>query len=170
MVVARLSEGDVRPDTGRGSTPTFPRASVWFRPMGVLDDAIREHLDLKRKHGISEEELQRQEEEALGPARRSAPQESEGSAGDAAEVAEGEVEEGAVAPEPDAAEVAEAEAPELDEPAAHEPPAAEEAPPERADEGAGLFDAESESGPPADAAEVAEVSEPPDLSRARARA
>ena len=38
--------------------------------MGVLDDAIREHLELKRKHGAAEEELQRQEEEALGPARR----------------------------------------------------------------------------------------------------
>jgi hypothetical protein len=38
--------------------------------MGLLDDAIREHLELKRKHGVAEEELQRQEEEALGPARR----------------------------------------------------------------------------------------------------
>ena len=38
--------------------------------MGLLDDAIREHLELKRKHGAAEEELQRQEEEALGPARR----------------------------------------------------------------------------------------------------
>ena len=38
--------------------------------MGVLDDAIRQHLDLKRKHGAKEEELRRQETEALGPARR----------------------------------------------------------------------------------------------------
>ena len=38
--------------------------------MGVLDDAIREHLELKRRHGVAEEELRRQEEEALGPARR----------------------------------------------------------------------------------------------------
>jgi hypothetical protein len=37
--------------------------------MGVLDDAIREHLELKRKHGSPEEELRRQEEEALGPVR-----------------------------------------------------------------------------------------------------
>jgi hypothetical protein len=45
--------------------------------MGVLDDAIREHLELKRQHGVAEEELQRQEEEALGPARRDvAPAES----------------------------------------------------------------------------------------------
>jgi hypothetical protein len=38
--------------------------------MGVLDDAIREHLELKRQHGVPDEELRRQEEEALGPARR----------------------------------------------------------------------------------------------------
>jgi hypothetical protein len=38
--------------------------------MGLLDDAIRQHLELKRQHGASEDELQRQEEEALGPARR----------------------------------------------------------------------------------------------------
>jgi hypothetical protein len=38
--------------------------------MGLLDDAIRQHLELKRQHGASEEEVQRQEEEALGPARR----------------------------------------------------------------------------------------------------
>ncbi len=38
--------------------------------MGLLDDAIREHLELKRKHGAGDEELQRQETEALGPARR----------------------------------------------------------------------------------------------------
>ena len=38
--------------------------------MGVLDDAIREHLELKRKHGVPEEDLRRQEEEALGPVRR----------------------------------------------------------------------------------------------------
>ena len=46
------------------------RASIGFRAMGVLDDAIREHLDLKRRHGVAEDELRRQEEEALGPARR----------------------------------------------------------------------------------------------------
>ena len=38
--------------------------------MGLLDDAIREHLELKRKHGAGEDELHRQETEALGPARR----------------------------------------------------------------------------------------------------
>ena len=38
--------------------------------MGVLDDAIREHLELKRQRGAAEAELARQEAEALGPARR----------------------------------------------------------------------------------------------------
>src|SRR5918999_6207358 len=37
--------------------------------MGILDDAIRQHLELKRQHGAPEEEIERQEEEALGPAR-----------------------------------------------------------------------------------------------------
>jgi hypothetical protein len=44
--------------------------------MGALDDAIREHLELKRRHGASDEEIQQAEAEALGPARR-------GPAGDA---------------------------------------------------------------------------------------
>jgi hypothetical protein len=35
--------------------------------MGVLDDAIREHLELKRKHGAPEQEVEQQAQEALGP-------------------------------------------------------------------------------------------------------
>jgi hypothetical protein len=38
--------------------------------MGALDDAIREHLELKRRHGASEQEISQAEAEALGPARR----------------------------------------------------------------------------------------------------
>ena len=38
--------------------------------MGLLDEAIRQHLELKRQHGASDEELQLQEQEALGPVRR----------------------------------------------------------------------------------------------------
>jgi len=41
--------------------------------MGVLDDAIRQHIELKRQHGASEDDLRRQEHEALGPARRESP-------------------------------------------------------------------------------------------------
>jgi hypothetical protein len=40
--------------------------------MGLLDDAIREHLELKRRHGADPGEVARQESEALGPVRRSA--------------------------------------------------------------------------------------------------
>jgi hypothetical protein len=56
--------------------------------MGLLDDAIREHLDLKRRHGASEAELRRQEAEALGPARRPAPVEEEHEPEEASEPAE----------------------------------------------------------------------------------
>jgi hypothetical protein len=66
--------------------------------MGVLEDAIREHLELKRQHGASEEEVVRQETEVLGQARQAAPAE------------------------------AEQEAPPADEAAAQQEPAAEEAP------------------------------------------
>jgi hypothetical protein len=38
--------------------------------MGLLDDAIREHLDLKRRRGADPDEVQRAEREALGPVRR----------------------------------------------------------------------------------------------------
>jgi len=38
--------------------------------MGLLDDAIREHLDLKRRRGGDPAEIERAEREALGPVRR----------------------------------------------------------------------------------------------------
>jgi hypothetical protein len=38
--------------------------------MGLLDDAIREHLDLKRRRGADPSEVERAEHEALGPVRR----------------------------------------------------------------------------------------------------
>jgi hypothetical protein len=38
--------------------------------MGIFDDAIREHLDLKRKHGAQDAELQQLEDEAFGPPTR----------------------------------------------------------------------------------------------------
>jgi hypothetical protein len=38
--------------------------------MGILDDAIREHLELKRQHGADPSEVDRLEHEALGPVRR----------------------------------------------------------------------------------------------------
>jgi hypothetical protein len=38
--------------------------------MGLLDDAIREHLDLKRRRGADPAEVERAERDALGPVRR----------------------------------------------------------------------------------------------------
>lgn len=38
--------------------------------MGILDDAIREHLELKRQHGAEEKEIEGLEAEAFGPADR----------------------------------------------------------------------------------------------------
>jgi hypothetical protein len=38
--------------------------------MGLLDDAIREHLDLKRRRGADPADIERAERDALGPVRR----------------------------------------------------------------------------------------------------
>jgi hypothetical protein len=40
--------------------------------MGLLDDAIREHLDLKRRRGADPSEIAKEEADALGPVRREA--------------------------------------------------------------------------------------------------
>ena len=42
--------------------------------MGLLDEAIREHLDLKRRRGADPAEVERAEREALGPVRRNRDQ------------------------------------------------------------------------------------------------
>jgi hypothetical protein len=81
--------------------------------MGLLDDAIREHLELKRRHGADPDEVSRQEREALGApvrgefAKPAGEQPDEGD--EPAAVAASE----ALAPEPEA-EVA--DVPEFDEP------------------------------------------------------
>ena len=38
--------------------------------MGILDEAIKEHLDLKRQHGAEDSEVKRLEDEAFGPPTR----------------------------------------------------------------------------------------------------
>jgi hypothetical protein len=97
--------------------------------MGVLEDAIREHLELKRKHGASDEELEQQQEEALGPARREfEPPAEEASEGELAE-AEAEPAEPAgedeapIEPEPELEDEAPTDAePEPPEPSVSEGP------------------------------------------------
>ncbi len=91
--------------------------------MGLLDDAIREHLELKRRHGADPSEVARQESEALGPVRRSS--ESSVAAEDAPEPTVEQPED--FLEEPPAFEAAEPEVfdpepdPEPEEPEAFEP-------------------------------------------------
>jgi hypothetical protein len=64
--------------------------------MGLLDDAIKEHLELKRRRGADAEEVTRQEQEALG-----APQRAEFAGAAPAATAEPDAVEDAPAPEPE---------------------------------------------------------------------
>jgi hypothetical protein len=64
--------------------------------MGLLDDAIREHLELKRRRGADAEEVTRQEQEALG-----APQRAEFAGAAPAATAEPAPVEDAPAPAPE---------------------------------------------------------------------
>ena len=88
--------------------------------MGLLDDAIREHLELKRRHGADPEEVTRQEREALGaPVRGEFAKPDAAEAGAPAEVGE----------EPEDAPVDEvAEVPEIAEPPRRPEPGAAAAP------------------------------------------
>jgi hypothetical protein len=104
--------------------------------MSILDDAIREHLELKRQHGAPDDEVKKLEDEAFGPPARpddsvdpmaEAPTEfmlaPESEAAAAPEVAEGEPEGRRV---PDIADLQEAPpAPEAELPAEEEQPAME---------------------------------------------
>ena len=80
--------------------------------MGLLDDAIREHLELKRQHGGDPEEISRQEREALGAARK-----AEFAKTADADEAVGEPAEA----EPESEEAAEPDAEAVEEPVAAEP-------------------------------------------------
>ena len=56
------------PGLDRNPRKTWRTGEVWFGDaMGLLDDAIREHLELKRFGGADPSEVIRQEQEALGP-------------------------------------------------------------------------------------------------------
>src|SRR3954452_5882862 len=58
--------------SGRVRTVRCEPSNLLGRDMGLLDDAIREHLELKRRHGADPDEVSRQEREALGAPQRSA--------------------------------------------------------------------------------------------------
>jgi hypothetical protein len=73
--------------------------------MGILDEAIREHLDLKRRRGATDSELQRLEDEAFGPPSRPGEPDFPEHEGEAAEQSgNGVAREGAVAEAPVAPE------------------------------------------------------------------
>ena len=61
--------------------------------MGILDEAIREHLDLKRRRGADPGEVAKQEGEVFGPSRRAAAEAAEASEPALEEYANGDVSE-----------------------------------------------------------------------------
>jgi hypothetical protein len=89
--------------------------------MGIFDDAIREHLELKRHAGVDEEELKELEDEAFGPPARPGDPDFPGSTSEEAAV---ESSEGSDAPAVFDAETDEAETPDdavIEAEAAEEP-------------------------------------------------
>src|ERR687891_238795 len=117
-----------------GSAPTRSSLRRTAEPMGILDDAIRQHLDLKRRQGAEEDELQRLEDEAFGPPSRPGEPDFPGPA------AEGD----AAASSPDTGESVAVEEPLPAEPTAAEPE------PSTAEEALGPETGEEPSEPPTD--------------------
>jgi hypothetical protein len=88
--------------------------------MGTLDDAIRQHLDLKRRRGATDSELQRLEDEAFGPpSRPGEPDFPEQEGGSAEQSGNGVVAE--ARRDPDEHEAAEAQTTIYEEPGSGEP-------------------------------------------------
>ena len=96
--------------SGPGRTVRSGPSNLSRRGMGLLDDAIREHLELKRRHGADPDEVSRQEREALGAPVSRRVREARREAGDDAR---GPQEAPSREPEP-VAEVA--DVPEIEEP------------------------------------------------------
>ena len=139
--------------------------------MGLLDDAIREHLDLKRRRGADPTEVERAEREALGPVRRGpevSPEDApaaESAIEPEASVASASAEEsGAVRGEADLHEPA----PALEDEAALPPYEPEDQLEDEPLEASRPFDAEPEPPPPPHRADVSPAAEPePSLLRIR---
>ena len=93
--------------------------------MGLLDDAIREHLDLKRRRGADADEVARQENEALGPPQTGqfAPTDDDDLADEPADEEPDATEEHAVAEEEPGPGGFGDEEPWLDDPVEEPPPA-----------------------------------------------
>jgi hypothetical protein len=134
--------------------------------MGLLDDAIREHLELKRRHGADPSEVERQEQEALGPARRGAAPPAEEAEPDAGAVSVGMLDEDDDAPYDGSAEEPEPSVP-VGEPEAPVAPPAEPEPdrePDREPEAEAAADVEAVDEPvPPDAAGEDVLEETPEF-------
>ena len=127
--------------------------------MGILDDAIREHLDLKRRHGVPEDEVQRQEEEALGPTRREVAQEHAEVDSAPGQTATAEAEQPPEAADGGAGETAIQEPPAVERTAIYEAPAVEGPP--AADEQPAAEDSHpDEPAEPHEAVDAVEAVEP----------
>jgi hypothetical protein len=128
--------------------------------MGVLDDAIREHLELKRKHGAPQGEVAQQEQEALGAPRGRAAEPAEAPAVEAEPVADAPAE-AVEAAEPPAPEQAPDDEPDWD----FEPKTAESEPPARGDTPPRGFEPveEGEAAPAEDGEEEDVLEETPDF-------
>jgi hypothetical protein len=72
--------------------------------MGILDDAIRQHLELKRHHGAPESELKQLEDEAFGPPERPGDAEFPDSEGSPDQSGNGAAAEAVSGPDPGAPE------------------------------------------------------------------
>jgi hypothetical protein len=72
--------------------------------MGILDEAIREHLELKRRRGATDSELQKLEDEAFGPPSRPGEPDFPEHGDGAEQSGNGVAHEGAVAEAPTAPE------------------------------------------------------------------
>jgi hypothetical protein len=114
--------------------------------MGLLDDAIREHLELKRRHGANPEEVARQENEALGETRRAEFARPEGAEAPAAPAEPADE----IAPVDEVAPAEADDVPEFEPIRAREPePEPEPEPPTEAHEPFDVEAAEPEPAPPA---------------------
>jgi len=146
--------------------------------MSELDDAIREHLELKRRHGAREQEVQQLEEEAFGSAERPADPFSAADAllreggGEGEKAAAAERPEGGPAPEASAVEAPEAPSDEAPADDAQISADAEPAlpsgdtqipppPPQSADRPGEVVDRPTEEHPPPEPPSEEEVGTPP---------
>ena len=107
--------------------------------MGLLDEAIKEHLELKRRRGADPNDLAREEREALGPAVREVREAMTGEEGAAVadDAAPAEADGAGVAPEAQLDQ-----APPAEEPAPAPTEQAEQAHDQPPDQATQVFDAE----------------------------